>query len=142
MSDIDTLARTMWAEARGEGDIGMIAVGCVIRNRVTADLGGDGKPDWWGEGYEGVCHKPYQFSCWLPNDPNLSKLLSVDVTDPVFAKARGLAERIIRGEFPDPTGGASHYLTRYAYEHAAPDHWCRKRQPIAIIGNHLFFKGV
>lgn len=142
MSDIDTLARTMWAEARGEGEAGMVAVGCAIRNRVTIDLGNDGKPDWWGEGYEGVCKKPWQFSCWNANDPNLPKLLAVDVTDPIFAKARALAERIIRGDFPDPTGGATHYLTRAAFDKSPPGHWCRCKLPCAIIGQHMFFKGV
>ena len=50
MSDLDTLARTLWAEARGEGVAGMEAVAAVIMNRVNADLGNDDKPDWWGEG--------------------------------------------------------------------------------------------
>ena len=45
--DIDVLARTIWAEARGEGVAGQVAVGRCIRNRVEADLGRDGKPDWW-----------------------------------------------------------------------------------------------
>ena len=52
--DIDVLARTIWAEARGEGVAGQVAVGRCIRNRVEADLGKDGKPDWWGDGYVGV----------------------------------------------------------------------------------------
>ena len=38
--DIDVLARTIWAEARGEGVAGQVAVGRCIRNRVEADLAG------------------------------------------------------------------------------------------------------
>ena len=60
--DQDILARTLWGEARGEGVAGQIAVAWSIRNRVEMDLHNDGKPDWWGEGYAGVCKKPYQFS--------------------------------------------------------------------------------
>ena len=67
--DVDVLARTIWGEARGEGFAGQVAVGWAIRNRVEADLGNDGKPDWWGEGYVGVCKAPWQFSCWNKNDP-------------------------------------------------------------------------
>jgi hypothetical protein len=36
--DIDTLARTIWGEARNQGREGMIAVAWVIRNRVDIDL--------------------------------------------------------------------------------------------------------
>lgn len=31
--DIDTMARTIWGEARGEGVQGMQAIACVIMNR-------------------------------------------------------------------------------------------------------------
>ena len=31
----DVLARTLWAEARGEGQAGMEAVACVILNRAA-----------------------------------------------------------------------------------------------------------
>ena len=34
--EIDTMARTIWGEARGEGTAGMVAVGNVILNRVAA----------------------------------------------------------------------------------------------------------
>ncbi len=73
--DIDVLARTIWGEARGEGIAGQIAVGWCIRNRVEMDLHNDGRPDWWGEGYEGVCRAPWQFSCWNKNDPNFPYLV-------------------------------------------------------------------
>jgi hypothetical protein len=42
---------------------GQVAVGWTIRNRVEMDLDKDGRPDCWGEGYEGVCRAPGQFSC-------------------------------------------------------------------------------
>ena len=68
--DRDILARTLWGEARGESLAGQIAVAWTIRNRVN-----DGKAkSWWGEGYAGVCQKPYQFSCWNKSDPNFAYL--------------------------------------------------------------------
>ena len=39
--EIDTLARTIWGEARGEGSAGMQAVANVVMNRAA--IGG-----WWG----------------------------------------------------------------------------------------------
>jgi len=65
-NDRDILARTLWGEARGESLAGQIAVAWTIRNRVND---GNAK-SWWGEGYTGVCQKPYQFSCWNSTDPN------------------------------------------------------------------------
>ncbi|MFT8135469.1 hypothetical protein ACMYLZ_23150, partial [Salmonella enterica subsp. enterica serovar Enteritidis] len=68
--DRDILARTLWGEARGEGQAGQIAVAWTIRNRVF-----DGKAkSWWGEGYAGVGLKPGRFSCWNKNDPNYAYL--------------------------------------------------------------------
>lgn len=66
--DRDLLAWTLWGEARSETLAGQIAVAWTIRSRVN-----DGKAkSWWGEGYAGVCQKPYQFSCWNKNDPNFA----------------------------------------------------------------------
>jgi N-acetylmuramoyl-L-alanine amidase len=137
MSDVDTLARTIYGEARGEGVRGMEAVAAVVMNRVKADLGNDGKPDWWGEGVEGVCRKPWQFSCWLPNDPNRDKLLAVTSRDPWFAHAIEIAKRAIAGELVDPTGGATHYVTKAVADRTA---WAKGKTPVADIGRHLFYR--
>lgn len=142
MGDIEVLARTAFGEARGEGDAGLIGVMWCIRNRVDADLGNDGKPDWWGEGYEGVCLKPKQFSCWNLSDPNRAKLLAVDDSNDLFRHIKDLAGRVIRGEVPDPTNGATHYLTRGLFLSAPSDHWCHSKPPCAQIGQHVFFRGV
>jgi len=134
--DIDTLARTIWAEARGEGVAGMEAVAAVIMNRVNADLGKDGRPDWWGEGVEGVCRKPWQFSCWNEGDPNRGKLIMVKASeDGWFAHAVEIAKRAIAGELPDKTGGATHYHAK-----SVKPKWSEGRQPCAEIGWHVFYK--
>lgn len=137
MSDVDILARTIFGEARGEGVAGMEAVAAVIMNRVNADLGHDGKPDWWGEGVEGVCRQRYQFSCWNLDDPNRDKLCTVTSRDPWFHHAIEIAKRAIKGELPDPTKGANHYCTAAVADKTA---WAKGRTPVAKIGGHWFFK--
>lgn len=127
---IDTLARTIWAEARGEGKAGMEAVAAVILNRVA-------KPCWWGRTIVTVCLKPWQFSCWNQDDPNRAKLLSVGKEDAAFRIALEIAERAVDGQLPDSTGGATHYHTA-----SVSPSWARGQVPIKTIGNHLFYKGI
>lgn len=140
--DIDTAARTLWGEARGEGREGMTAVMWVIRNRSR-------KPGWWsrhpGDGIQddtlaAVCRDPYQFSCWNPNDPNLPRLLSADESDGTFLLAMSVVLEVLTSRVPDPTGGADHYCTKAFFRSAPAGHWCRKLTKSAEIGNHLFFK--
>jgi len=54
-------AVTIWREARGEGQPGMLAVAFVIRNRAQ-----QGKP--WPHDPDRVCLQRKQFSCWNDND--------------------------------------------------------------------------
>jgi hypothetical protein len=56
LPDEAILALTLYGEARGEPIEGIIAVGCVIRNRVN-----DTKKRWPNT-YRGVCLQPWQFS--------------------------------------------------------------------------------
>ena len=103
-NDRDILARTLWGEARGETLAGQIAVAWIIRNRVN-----DGKDrSWWGEGYVGICQKPYQSSFWNKNDPN-SPFLSSAKPIPAgqLAQAQRVPDQVIAGVVPDPAGGAT-----------------------------------
>ncbi|WP_095093826.1 cell wall hydrolase [Pseudomonas sp. Irchel 3A5] len=138
--DRDILARTLWGEARGEGLNGQIAVAWTIRNRVDMDLNNDGNPDWWGEGYSGVCLKPYQFSCWNKSDPNypfLSGAKQIPFRD--LAQARSAADLVIDGKQPDPTRGATHY---YAIMMPKAPAWAAKAKQTLKLGHHVFFKDV
>ncbi|MCQ3000445.1 cell wall hydrolase [Pseudomonas syringae] len=138
--DRDILARTLWGEARGEGLNGQIAVAWTIRNRVDMDLNNDGKPDWWGEGYSGVCLKAYQFSCWNKNDPNyvfLSGARQIPFRE--LAQARIAADLVIDGKQPDPTGGATHY---YATSMPKAPAWAGEAKQTMKLGHHIFFKDV
>jgi spore germination cell wall hydrolase CwlJ-like protein len=134
--DRDVLARTLWGEARGESLVGQIAVAWTIRNRVN-----DGKAkSWWGEGYTGVCLKPYQFSGWNKNDPNYAYLSGAKpIPFREFAQAQVAADQVIAGKVPDPTGGATHY---YATSMKAAPAWTQGAKQTLKLGQHIFFKGV
>ena len=126
---VDTLARTLWGEARGEGGSGMQAVANVILNRA-------GAPRWWGRDIVSVCRAPWQFSCWNVNDPNLPMMKRVTTADHWFRVALDIADRAVLGNLPDLTSRADHYYATWI----PPPHWARGRLPVATHGRHLFFR--
>jgi len=131
----DTLARTLWGEARGEGEAGMIAVAAVIRNRIDVSAAHGGR-HWWGFDWLTVCRAKAQFSCWNPGDPNRAKLLAVDDGDAAFRLAEQVAADAIAGRITDPTFGATSYkvaATPWPYA------WGHFRQPLVEIGRHAFY---
>lgn len=130
-SEADTLARTMYGEARGEGAIGMQAVANVVVNR--ANRGG-----WYGLTISEVCKKPKQFSCWNKTDPNYKKITSVTLDDPTFATAFQLAMQAVAGTLPDITSGA----TEYHAKTIKPNWNWEKLVQVANIGNHVFYRSV
>lgn len=133
--EVDILARTIWGEARGEGELGMTAVACVILNRVQISKQKGGV--WWGNDLIGICQKPYQFSCWNINDPNREKLLTVTERDIYFATALRIAKRGVLGFLVDVTGGATHYHAK-----GISPYWARSLVSTASIGQHMFYKDV
>lgn len=138
--DVQTLALTLWGEARSEGREGVIAVAWVIRNRVELDLNRDGQPDWWGEGYAQVCRTPYQFSCWNKTDPNRPYLIGAKSIPPAqLLMCIEVAQSVMNNAVPDPTNGATHY---YATNMRKPPSWAATAQHTETIGRHVFFKGV
>lgn len=142
---IPVLALTLWGEARGEPVESRIGVACAIRNRVRADLGGDGQPDWWGECYDGVCLAPKQFSCWNDTDPNLRKLLVLATQpdrwfdDPLLSECRWIAEGIVGGRVTERVGHATHY---FAASLRVPPAWSRGATLVTRCGSHLFYASV
>lgn len=130
---IDTLARTLWGEARGDVSEGRVAIAWVVTNRVARD-------SWYGNTVEEVCRYPKQFSCWNNGDPNLPKLLAVTATDPVLRECLDIAAAAVNGALggPDPTAGSTHY---HAPMNPVPK-WARGHVAVAIIGKHLFYNDV
>ena len=125
--DTEILAKTIYGEARGEGLTGMEAVANVIINRAK-------HPGWWGKTVREVCLKPYQFSCWNPDDPNRKKLEGDLSADPIFDVCLRIARRALGGVLPDRTKGATHY-----HALSVSPKWASALVPNVQIGNHLFY---
>jgi spore germination cell wall hydrolase CwlJ-like protein len=131
--EIDTLARTIFGEARGEPVEGMEAVASVILNR--ARISQKKGRYWWGTGIIGVCQKPYQFSCWNKGDPSYHRLINVTADNIHFATALRIARRAVINALRDNTNGATHYHADYI----AP-YWAQGERPVKTIGRHIFYK--
>ena len=132
LDQVDTMARTLWGEARGEGLEGIIAVANVIMNRVK-------NPTWWGHDVISVCTKPWQFSCWNKNDPNRQKLINVTNDDPQFQACKKIAAVACDGNLDDITDGSTNY---FDLRMPQPPAWAKEKAPTVIIGNHAFFNNV
>ena len=142
LSEINTLALTLWGEARGEDIEGKIAVASVIRNRAK-----DGSR--WPDDLKGVCLQPSQFSCWgtMGGAANYravmelaEKLVTMPayVPEPMVRECQWIAEGIASGVCRSRVGAANHYLTRQLWE-TAPPKWAKGQRPSAIVNRHVFF---
>jgi N-acetylmuramoyl-L-alanine amidase len=141
MSETLVVAKTIYGEARGEGIRGMVAVACVIRNRVQHP-----RVRWWGTGWIGVCTADFQFSCWNVNDPNRRLLESIpefgaNARFPGFDRAYEIAREFVDPPsvpdtpWPDITNRADHYHTVMVNPN-----WADGRKPVARIGTHIFYR--
>lgn len=137
MTDVnaDTLARTIYGEARGENDDGKQAIANVVMNRVAFY----DEHEHFGLGsVASACKAPYQFSCWNQNDPNCEVISSITSDDSVFAQCQQIAEDAINGLLDDLTNGATYY-----YVTGSPEpKWAIGHTPCAIIGHHQFYKDI
>lgn len=123
--EIETMARTMWGEARSEGDPGMAAVAWVLMNRADKRRTSPSR--------EATRRK--QFSAWNENDPNREKMLRVTAQDPNFARALQIAAQVYNRSVEDPTEGATHYVTNQIVDRVP---WAADMDRTAVIGNHTF----
>lgn len=135
--DIDVLARTIYGEARGEyktttgGLAAYIAVANVVMNRVR-------EARKFGDGIAAVCQKPYQFSCWNQNDPNLPIIEALEPDqDVLFDLAIEVAKNVSENKWPDLTNGSNHYFSNTMPAEPA---WAVNRRCQRQIGRHLFYK--
>lgn len=148
--DRDTARRTMWAEARSLGAVGMQGVLWTALNRLK-------KPGWWsrqkGDGIlddtlQAVFREPVQFSCWNENDPNLPKLLSVDDSNDAFRLAGQVYDDVLSGRLLDITRGATlyHTIIKPKWADTWPPSWtCNPRHPVEECYRdmgHVFYRDV
>ena len=117
------VALTILGEARGEGQMGMGAVACVIQNRMRERKLSGAK----------VCLQSEQFDTWknVKRESQLYYLWKSKST----LHARKLARLVCKKSLKDITGGANHFCTL-----KSNPYWIKGEKPIKTIGNHKFFK--
>lgn len=128
---IDVLTRTIYGEARGEREEGIVAVAWVVRNRAD-------NPRWWGHDVCSVCLCPWQFSCWNKDDPNLPVISALNAGSVEYERLAAMVRAVLSGSIPDPTGGADSYFAAYL----TPPNWTHDAVFTRRIGQQLFYRAV
>ena len=115
------VALTLLAEARGEGTEGMEAVAMVIKQRMANRK----------QTASQVCLARKQFSCW---NGKSSDDLQYLWQSPAASDAIDVVHR-----FGDLDTAAIGYADHYCTVKIKP-YWSNGKTPVAVIGNHKFFK--
>lgn len=113
-SDVYLLARTIYAEGRGEPYTGQVAIGAVVLNRVRNAA--------FPNTISGVVYQKHAFTAVSDGQINLTP------DDTAMRAARDA----INGW--DPTGGALYYYNPAV----ATSAWIFDRQTVTVIGRHVF----
>lgn len=113
-SDVYLLAKTIYAEGRGEPYVGQVAIGAVVMNRIKS-------PDFPNT-VSGVVYQKHAFTAVSDGQINLTP------NDTAMKAARDA----MRGW--DPSGGALYYYNPAV----ATSAWIFDRQTITVIGRHVF----
>lgn len=136
--DLDIMTRTVWGEARGEcghpkggGLASLMAVANVIVNRSKHPK------KIFGQTLSEICQKKYQFSCWLPKDPNYELLHQLDPMDGLYQKIYGICESVLSEKWPDVTLGANHY---HSTSLRCLPQWTNHMECKGVIGRHVFYR--
>ena len=136
----EILGLTLVGEARGEPIEGIIACGCVIRNRLQSHQGKY-------KSYREVCLEPFQFSCWNVSDSNYEFLVALgqkllDGTNPTdiyirqcFWVAHGIKDWAI----VDNTGGRLYYTTTKTFNEKRPKWASNPKGTLIEYGHHTYF---
>lgn len=142
--DYAMTALCLWREARGEGQTGMTAVACVIRNRVMKH----------NSTYLAEVTKKWAFSSMTaPGDSQL--ILYPTVNDAVWITSQLAAQTVIDGDSTDITSGATLYWNPNGIQSTKtytlpdgtvvkfPQSWNVDATQFAVkIGNHIFLREI
>jgi spore germination cell wall hydrolase CwlJ-like protein len=123
---VTCLARTLYWEAKGEGDAGMQAVANVVMNRLRHK----GFPNTIcgvvTQGHEqGSC----QFSWWCDGQPDNS-----EEPEP-YTLAKEIARKALNRQLEDRTDGALYY-----HNHGITPSWSKQYIRTVEVGAHVFYK--
>jgi N-acetylmuramoyl-L-alanine amidase len=113
-SDLYLLARTIYAEGRGEPYTGQVAIGAVIMNRIRSSS--------FPNTVAGVVYQKHAFTAVTDGQINLTP----------NETAMKAARDAVNGW--DPTGGALYYYNPAV----ATSAWIFDRQTVTVIGKHVF----
>ena len=113
-SEVYLLAKTIYAEGRGEPYTGQVAIGAVVLNRVRDKA--------FPNTISGVVYQKYAFTAVSDGQINLTP----------NETAMKAARDAINGW--DPTGGALYYYNPAV----ATSAWIFDRQTVTVIGKHVF----
>ena len=117
------VAITILAEARGEGEKGMYAVGAVIAQRAFERK----------QTPTEVCLKKWQFSCWNGKKlKDLEHLLKVPQAKYAIIVAKNV--KTLSREY---VGFANHYHATWMKK---KPYWAKGQKPVKTIGQHVFYK--
>ena len=130
--DERVIALTILGEARGEGEIGMFAVACVIQRRSME------KEKTPAE----ICLQPWQFEIWNAGKGKVKRERDLwhlwDSKHMMYARylARCLNSKKIT--LSDIVKGANHYYSKKYLK--TPPSYLKRYKPVATIKNHIFYK--
>ncbi len=113
-SEVYLLAKTIYAEGRGEPYVGQVAIGAVVLNRIRSND--------FPNTVSGVVYQKHAFTAVSDGQINLTP-------NDTAMKA---AKDAINGW--DPTGGALYYYNPAI----ATSSWIFNRQTVTVIGKHVF----
>ena len=121
--EVKVVAITILAEARGEGEAGMYAVGACIAQRAFERKRTPTE----------VCLKKWQFSCWngksVKDLEHLLKTPQAKYAITVAKNVKNLSRQFI--------GYANHYHATWMKK---KPYWAKGQKPVKVIGQHAFYK--
>jgi len=126
--DEDYAVRTIIGEASTQGQQGWDAVAGVIKNRAKGA----------NQSYKDIVLAPSQFEPWS-HKKTRDYIQGIRPDSPIYQKIAQSVIPVLRGEKPDPTGGATHFYApkaQAALGRAVPDFDNGKG---VDIGDHRFF---
>lgn len=118
------LVQNIYHEARGATIDEKVAVAWVTRNRMESSK--------FPASYCEVVYQRAQFS-WTLIDP---RTLLINETKRIV-EARAIADAVMEGSIPDPTGGALYF---YAHGAMEPPHWTRYAYNVRIFDALTFMQ--
>lgn len=122
---VTCLARTIYWEARGEGDAGMQAVASVVMNRLRHM----GFPKTiCGVVTQGQEQGACQFSWWCDGQRD-----AAEAHEP-YTLAKEIARKALNRQLEDRTDGALYY------HQGVPPSWAKQYLRTVEVGGHVFYK--